>query len=278
MAISKRVSDRIIQQVKKYKAILADAKNRDVSESDTVVIVVDMLADILGYRKYTEITTEFSIRGTYVDLAVMVDSEVRFLIEAKAIDVSLKNNHLKQAIDYASNHGVEWVLLTTGAVWQIYKVHFKQPITWSLVYEIDLLQANPKNTQLIECLGNLSREGFTRSSMADYFQQQQATSKFSLASLILSETMIAALRRELRRIAPSIRVEDEFLKAILEQDVLKREVVSGDEAHQAADFIKRSAKATLRAKEKKEQQQPDTTSSAPVTDQLSKAVAAEPMD
>lgn len=99
MAISKRVSDRIIQQVKKYKAILADAKNRDVSESDTVVIVVDMLADILGYRKYTEITTEFSIRGTYVDLAVMVDSEVRFLIEAKAIDVSLKNNHLKQAID-----------------------------------------------------------------------------------------------------------------------------------------------------------------------------------
>lgn len=253
MGISKRVSGRITQQIKKYQAILVDAKNRDISESDTVVIIVDMLTDILGYRKYTEITTEFSIRGTYVDLAVMVDSEVRFLIEAKAIDVSLKSNHLKQAIDYAANHGVEWVALTNGVIWQIYKVHFKQPIAWSLVYELDLLQVKPKDQQMIECLGNLSREGFTRSSMTDYFQQQQVTSKFSLASIILSDVMIAALKRELRRIAPNVRVDDGFLKTILENEVLKREVVSGDEASRAEDFLRRCTKATLRAKEKKVQ-------------------------
>lgn len=266
MAIPKRVSDRITQQVKKYQAILADAKNRDISESDTVVIIVDMLTDVLGYRKYTEITTEFSIRGTYVDLAVMVDNEVRFLIEAKAIDVSLKSNHLKQAIDYAANHGVEWVALTNGVIWQIYKVHFKQPIAWSLVYELDLLQAKPKDQQMIECLGNLSREGFTRSSMTDYFQQKQITSKFSLASILRSGQMIAALKRELRRIAPHVRVNDGFLKEVLENEVLKREVVIGDEASQAEDYLRRCTRASLRAKEKK----------APPSDSVPLPITVEP--
>ena len=57
MAISKKVTERIVQQLKRYQSILAEAKDRDISESDTVVIIGDMLADILGYKKYIEITT-----------------------------------------------------------------------------------------------------------------------------------------------------------------------------------------------------------------------------
>jgi hypothetical protein len=116
MAIPKKVSDRISLNLKRFQAILSDAKSRDISESDTVVILGDMLAELLGYKKYTEITTEFAIRGTYVDLAVKVGNDVRFLIEAKAINVDLKDNHIKQAIDYGANHGIEWVALTNGVV------------------------------------------------------------------------------------------------------------------------------------------------------------------
>src|SRR5579872_2150282 len=116
MAISKRVIDRIAMQLKRYQVILADAKNRDISESDTVVIVGDMLSDVLGYKKYTEIATEFAIRGTHVDLAVKIGEDIRFLVEAKAIGVLLKDTHVKQAIDYGANHGIEWVILTTGMV------------------------------------------------------------------------------------------------------------------------------------------------------------------
>src|SRR3990172_8243335 len=144
-AISKKVVERIAQQLKKYQSVLADAQNRDISESDTVVIIGDMLSDMLGYKKYTEITTEFTIRGTFVDLAVKVGNDVRFLIEAKAIGVSLKDNHIKQAIDYGANNGIEWVLLTNGVVWQVYKVHFKQPIDHTLIFEMDLLTANPRS-------------------------------------------------------------------------------------------------------------------------------------
>jgi len=250
MAITKKVSDRISLNLKRFQTILAEAKNRDISESDTVVILGDMLAELLGYKKYTEITTEFAIRGTYVDLAVKVGNDVRFLIEAKAINVDLKDNHIKQAIDYGANHGVEWVVLTNGAIWQVYKVHFKQPIDKSLIFEVDLLNTNPKNSQLVECFGTLSREGFTQSSMTAFFQQQQATSKFSLAALLTSENVLVALKKELKKISPSIKVDDEFLKSILQNEVLKRELVDSEEAKAAADVIKKVSKQQAKLKSK----------------------------
>jgi hypothetical protein len=242
MAIPKKVSDRISLNLKRFQAILSDAKSRDISESDTVVILGDMLAELLGYKKYTEITTEFAIRGTYVDLAVKVGNDVRFLIEAKAINVDLKDNHIKQAIDYGANHGIEWVALTNGVVWQVYKIHFKQPIDKSLIFEVDLLNTSPKNAQLLECFGTLSREGFTQSSMTAFFQQQQATSKFSLAALLTSENVLVALKKELKKISPTIKVDDEFLKHTLQNDVLKRELVDSEEAKAAVEVIKKANK------------------------------------
>lgn len=250
MAIPKKVSDRISLNLKRFQAILSDAKSRDISESDTVVILGDMLAELLGYKKYTEITTEFAIRGTYVDLAVKVGYDVRFLIEAKAINVDLKDNHIKQAIDYGANHGIEWVALTNGVVWQVYKIHFKQPIDKSLIFEVDLLNTSPKNAQLLECFGTLSREGFTQSSMTAFFQQQQATSKFSLAALLTSENVLAALKKELKKISPTIKVDDEFLKHALQNDVLKRELVDSDEAKAAVDVIKKANKLQTKLKAK----------------------------
>lgn len=250
MAISKKVTERIVQQLKRYQSVLAEAKNRDINESDTVVIIADMLADIFGYKKYVEITTEFAIRGTYVDLAVKVGQEVRFLIEAKAVGVSLKDFHTKQAVDYGANQGVEFIILTNGIVWQVYKIHFRQPVDKLLIYEVDLLSINSKNTKVIESFGNLSREGFTSSSMAVFCQQQQATSKFTLAAIILCPPMLQAIKRELRRISPSLKIEDDHLKSILYNEVLKREVVESDDAKHAVEFLKKSMKTAAKPKEK----------------------------
>lgn len=258
MAVSKKVTDRISLQLKKYQTILTEAKDRDISESDTVVIIADMLADLFGYKKYIEITTEFAIRGTYVDLAVKVDGNVRFLIEAKAIGVDLKDNHIKQAIDYGANHGIEWVILTNGHIWQVYKIHFKQPIDKALIFEIDLLQTTVKNQQLMECFGNLSREGFTQSSMTAFFQQQQATNKFSLAALLTSEPMIAALIKELKKLGAGTKIDPTAMKCVIQNEVLKREVVDSEEAKAAAEFIKKANKPASKARAKPAETAPVT--------------------
>ena len=76
--------------IKKYQPVLALAKNKDVTEPDTVAILNDLLADVFGYAKYFEVTSEFSIRGTYWDLAIKLDNKITVLIEAKAIGGELK--------------------------------------------------------------------------------------------------------------------------------------------------------------------------------------------
>lgn len=123
-----KVTDRIASGIKRFQPILASAKARDVGESDTVTIIVDMLSEIFGYDKYSEITSEHAIRGTYCDLAIKVEGNLQMLIEVKAIGTDLKEPHVKQAIDYAANQGVEWVVLTNGLVWRVYKVTFGKPI------------------------------------------------------------------------------------------------------------------------------------------------------
>ena len=75
--------------------------------------------------------------------------------------------------------------------------------------------------------------------MTALFQQQQVTSKFSLSAIILSESMLGALRREIRRLF-DIRIEEDALRLVLETDVLKREMIESDEAKQAADRKKNS--------------------------------------
>lgn len=248
MAIPKKALDRIGNHLKRFQNILSAAKARDISESDTVLIIIDLLADLLGYDKYTEVTTEFAIRGTFVDLAVKIGTEVRFLIEAKAIGIDLKDAHVKQAIDYGANQGIEWVILTNGIGWRVYKIHFRQPIDKSMVFDIDLLQTTARNPQLLDCFGNLSKEGFTLSSMAAAFQQQQATSKFSLAAMLLGDTVIGMLRRELRRAFPGLKVEEQQLREALQNEVLKRDVVDSEEAKLAANALKKASRAAERAK------------------------------
>lgn len=104
-ALPKRVADRLAAGVKKFQPVLALAKSKDVNESDTVVLLYDLLGDVFGYEKYFEITSEFAIRGTYCDLAIKLDGKIVVLLEAKAIGSELKDAHVKQAIDYAANQG-----------------------------------------------------------------------------------------------------------------------------------------------------------------------------
>lgn len=246
MPVSSRVATRISTELKRYQSILAHAKQRDISESDTVVIIADMLSDVFGYDKYQHITTEFAIRGTYVDLAVRVDGDIRFLLEAKAIGIELKDNHVKQAVDYAANQGIDWVILTNGAVWRIYNINFGKPVDKTLLVEIDVLAVSAKSDDVIECFGNLSKEGFSHGSMSELLQQKQITSKFTIAAVLLSDNLLEDIRRELRRLQKGLRVDTDFLRTLLMNEIIKRDLIEGDDAKLAQNMVKRLQRAVER--------------------------------
>jgi hypothetical protein len=203
--VPKRVSERLIAGLKRYQPILDTAKSRDVNESDTSMIVSDMLADLFGYDKYNEITRELCVRGTYCDLAIRVDDKLQFLIEVKAIGVELKDQHVKQGVDYAANQGIEWVALTNGIHWKVFRVTFGKPIDKELVVDLDFASLSGKNDEDVAKLFLLSRESIVKSALEEYHDQKQATNKFVLAAAILSDPVLGVVRRQLRRMSRDLR-------------------------------------------------------------------------
>jgi len=252
MAIPSRVIERLAAGVKRFQPILLSAKSRDVNESDTSMIVTDVLAEIFGYDKYSEVTRELCIRGTYCDLATRIDGKFQMLIEVKAIGLDLKDSHVKQAVDYAANLGVEWVALTNGNLWRVYRVIFAKPIDAELVLDIDLLNLNSKSTDHLESVYLLTRESMLKSGLYAYHDHLQATNKFYLAAVVLSDAVLETVRRELRRLSDA-KVEIEDLREALKQEVMKREVIEGEKADSARKKVSKAAGKMLRIRKEKDE-------------------------
>ncbi len=243
--VPSRVADRLRAGLKEFQRIVQSAKSRDVNESDTVIIVTDMLSDVFGYDKYSEVTSELNIRGTHCDLAMKSDGKVQSLIEVKAVGMELKDAHTRQAVDYCANSGIEWVTLTNSVRWQVYRVIFGKPVDQELILDFDMLALNPKRDEDIEKLYLLAKEGWNKSALEEFDVQRQALSRFSLAAVLLSDPVLKLLRRQLKTMSPNAKLDLDQIKTVLLQEVLKRDVVEGEKAEEAR---KRVAKANHKRK------------------------------
>lgn len=248
VSIPAKAADRIRDGLKRFQPIIAAAKARDVNESDTVVIVTDLLQYVFGYDKYSEITSEHMIRGTFCDLAVKIGGNLAFLLEVKAIGSELKDQHVKQANDYAANQGVEWVGLTNGVVWRVYKVGFNKPIDFEVVVEFDLLSVSHRDADAIDMLGLLAKEGWQKAHIGEYHSHKQALSKYTLSAILLSEPVLKMVRKQLRITTPGFKTDLDQIKRVIEEEVLKREILEGERALSAQRQVKRATRKLRKQK------------------------------
>ena len=187
------------------------------------------------------------------------NSKIKYLIEVKAIGISLKENHLRQAINYGSQEGVQWVVLTNGIEWNIHRIKFEQPISHELVCSFNFQALNPKKNDMVEMLYLLCREGLLkdRTAIEEYHEYTQIINRYTLAAIICAEPCLNVIRRELKRLAPGTKLTNEEIFDFL-PDVLKREVLEGEEAKQAGRKIKRAASKNLRKQSRKTKEKEDT--------------------
>jgi hypothetical protein len=246
--VSAKVSQRIAAGLKKFQPILVASKARDVNESDTVVLVTDILHEVFGYEKYADITSEHMIRSTFCDLAIKLDSRLALLIEVKAIGTELKDIHVKQAVDYAANQGCDWVALTNGICWRVYKVIFGKPIENELVVDLHLLELRPRVDADVELAALLAKEGWQKERLGEYQSQRQALSRFTIAAVLVTDPVLDVVRRELRRVSPDAKIEAEDILKVLQDEVLKRDVLEGEKAISAKKVVARAGNRALRAK------------------------------
>jgi len=251
ITIPTKVQTRIIEGLKKFQPIVESAKIRDANESDTVVLLTGILSDILGFDKYTDITTEHSIRGTFCDLALKVNGNVFIIIEAKAIGIDLKDQHVKQAVDYGANKGIDWVILTNGVTWRVYKLLFTKPIQHIPVFQFEFLQIKSKSPDDLELLFNISKEGILKNSLENLYVQKQATNKFMIGNLLYTESVLSTIKKELKSIYPDLKVTNEEIEKVLFNGVIKREINEGEESDEAKKKIAKSLKKKDKIKNEK---------------------------
>lgn len=246
MAVSKRFADRARPALRRFQKVLESARKRDVNESDTSVIVSDILTEILGYDKYQEVTTELSVRSTFCDLAIKLHGRLQYLIEVKSIGTELKDTHLRQAIEYGSREGIEWVILTNGYVWQAHRIRFEQPIDNDLVFEVNLLSGNTSAAEVLEKLYLVSKEAGNATVIDLYWQSKEATSRYVLAQLLLTDPVLRLIRRQLRSLFKGTKITTDELSNVLQAEVMKREALEGEKAGAAAKTVKRAIRRRRR--------------------------------
>lgn len=283
MKITKKTEERIKASIGKFQKVLGIAKDRDLNESDTVSIITDMLAEVFGYDKYLEVTSELAIRGTYCDLAIKLNDKFEYLIECKAIGIDLKDNHLRQAIGYGANKGIQWIILTNGMEWQIHKLKFEQPIQCELVTKFNVNELSMKNERDIEKLAIITKEGVEKAFREELYEKIQCVNKFVVGQLLLSEPVVSTIRRELKKLSDGINVEEAEVIALLRDTVLRREIVdeTSEDVQAAtskvAKFYKQAAKKTV-VKPAPKAEQPKDEPPAPaqsLTEQLLQEADAE---
>lgn len=252
LKIPKKVSDRWQNTVKGLVSVAVSHKTKDVSEADTVTLVKDMLADVFGFDKYNELTSEQQIRGTFCDLAVKIDGKIRVLIEVKAAALALNDNHLRQAINYGAHEGIEWIVLTNALEWRLYRIKFGQPVDYELISAFCLPDINPKSEDDQRKLFLLCREGITSDAMGLYHQHISVLNKFTVAQVLLGDAVIATVRREMRRYFPDLKIEQDSILDLLNNEILKREVLDGEKVKDAQQRIRKALARNNKAQMKKE--------------------------
>jgi hypothetical protein len=246
MKVAKKTHDRVLSGLKRYQPIVRKLRERDISEADTVTVIKDMLCEIFGYDKYAELTSEQQIRGTFCDLAIRVEGKIYYLAEVKSAGTNLNDNHLRQAINYGAHQGIEWIILTNAIDWRIFRIKFGQPIDYEEVFAFDIGQLSTRSSDDLAKLFMLCRESISSDSLAEYHRQAQILNRYVVAEILQSDTLVATLRREIRRLFDGIKVSDDELKTILSNDVLKRDTIDGDPPKVAKATVKKAVSALAR--------------------------------
>jgi predicted type IV restriction endonuclease len=204
---------------------LQDLVKRDANEGDTRLLVTDVLCDLLGYDKYSDLTTEYMIRGEFADYGIRIDGTMLAMVEVKRCTTKLSVRHLRQLEMYAVNEGTEWLVLTSGVAWQVYRLIPGMPVTIDLVLEVDLLSDSDSLAKKADGLVYLSREFLKRGKLDEIWQVTAATASDKLAEVMLSEAVLLEARRELRRRTGYV-IDAGDLGRLVRDNVIRAEILA----------------------------------------------------
>lgn len=188
----------MLAALKEYRKKFLLKNLTELDESGTRLMINHFLTEILNYVSLEEVKTEYMIKGTYADYVVQLNGVRHFLVEVKALSLELSDKHLRQAIAYGANEGIEWALLTNGKQFNLYKIIFDKPIDSKLVLSVDLFDADQVK-QSLEHLQFLHKDSVTKKGLQLLWNKHSALDPHTLAGLLYSKPVLNFMKRELKR-------------------------------------------------------------------------------
>jgi len=211
------------QEFKNYKKKYLVEKYMNLDESATRLMINYFLSKVLGFEELDEIKTEHAIKGTYADYVIQLDHIQHLVVEVKAIQIKLSNKHIRQAIGYAANEGIDWVLLTNGKEWQLYRVIFEKPLSQKLVLNVDLTIDEDYKKALI-AFEYLTKKCVANGELELFWKRHIAIDPINMCKHLYSYEAVKLMRKLLKNDVGINFSENEIFNAI--HDIITTEIDS----------------------------------------------------
>lgn len=203
----------LLAALKKYQTSYFTKKLTDLDESGTRLMINNLLTDVLGYTSIEEIKTEYMIKGTYADYVIQIKGVRHFLVEVKSYSLELSEKHLRQAINYGANEGIDWAVLTNGRQFELYRIIFNKPIESQKVFSIDLSDKSQlKNSA--QYLQYLHKESILKKELVSYWNRCIALDPKTIAGILYDRKIINIVKRTLKTKYKNKFSDEEVLNAM----------------------------------------------------------------
>ncbi len=184
----------------------------NLNEADTRQRISRLLEEVLGYDPMIEITRETQIRGKYVDIAVKIDGNIKFLVEAKSAGRKLRDRYIDQAQHYAAEGNIPWVVLTNGAVWNLYHLNFDEGVEYTRVFSVDLCQDDLDKAAELRASFTVAPSRGDISRITG--KNASALSPASIGRALFTSDTLSVVRREIRRHEGILIDEEDLARAL----------------------------------------------------------------
>lgn len=188
---------KLLHALKTYNKKYLSSKLTELDESGTRLMINEFLTSVLGYLPIDEVRTEYMIKGTYADYVIQIKGIRHFLVEVKALSFDLSDRHLRQAVNYGANEGIDWALLTNGKMFEFYRILFTKPIESRKVFSIDLSDPSQYKS-VVEVLQCLHKDSVSNKGLDLLWNKNCALDPNYIAGLLYSPKVTSFLKTTLK--------------------------------------------------------------------------------
>lgn len=217
--LTEKQQSQMLIKLKDYRKRFLVKKYENLDESATRLMINHFLTEILDFTQLDDIKTEYAIKGTYADYVIQLEKNKHMVVEVKAIQVDVNEQHLRQSLNYAANEGINWVLLTNGRQFILHRVIFNKPISSKEIFSINLLDSNElKNATAYFSL--ITKRSFEIKAHEKYWMKFQYLEATNVAKLLYAPEIIKVIRKKLKDKSGITFTDNDLVDAIYKVIVL----------------------------------------------------------